>query len=126
MVDSVYFNAMNSVDRYELNFNSNGCLPLPANWEDSRKSRWDRFIYPEFQVFFANPDTSLYPSGVPGLVLPDSSRFRYNCSSGYTISFYSSKEGQVQIFLDINPLPGVQAEDVFIYFPAHPGWNVVT
>jgi len=125
MIDSIYFNSMNTTDRFELNFNSNGCLPPPASWETGRKSRYDRHLYPEYQIFLNNPDSSLFPSGIAGMVVHDSSNIQYNCTGQYIINFYASKSGNVIVQLDLNPLPGYQTEDVIFNQAVHAGWNSV-
>jgi len=114
IVDSISFYQMLGGAQFELNFNRNGCFPPPTSFITSRKSVPTYNNYPEYQTFFNDPDTTLFPSGTIGEILPDSSSFIPECNGQYYIIFHTNKSGLVQVRLEIDTLPGIQTEDVVI------------
>jgi len=123
MVDSVHYASLINCWGYQLNFNQNGCLPPPVAFEQSRKSRNNRYIYPEYRIFFNDPDSTLFPSGIPGSIESGSISVIPDCNGHYTIEYNTSKSGYVQVFIDIDPMPGVQDVDVQIRDSATAGLN---
>ncbi|NQV03678.1 MAG: hypothetical protein HQ542_13600, partial [Bacteroidia bacterium] len=123
MVDSVRYHTLLQCGTFQLNYNSNGCLPYPSVFEESRKSRDSIFYYAEHKIFFNNPDSTIFPSGTPGDIIPGSILVTPDCNGHYTIGYESSKSGYIQVFIDIDPMPGVQDVDIQIRDSATAGLN---
>ena len=81
-----------------------------GNFLIDRKSVTGNFTYPEYKLFLNNPDEILFPTGIIGGV--DSVKTVNSCNGQLDIILYVNKTGIADIILQINPLPGVQAEDI--------------
>jgi len=123
MVDSVKYRSILNCGTFQLNYNTNGCLPYPSVFEESRKSRDSFFYYAEHKIFFNNPDSTIFPSGTPGDIIPGSISVTPDCNGHYSIGYESSKSGYIQVFIDIDPMPGVQDVDIQIRDSATAGLN---
>ncbi len=102
------FNGM-APARFTVACNATGCNNT-GNFLEDRKSRSGRFTYPAYKIFVNNPDETLFPTGIIGGV--DSVNVVNPCDGSVDILMYVNKLGIADILLDINPLPGVQAEDI--------------
>lgn len=124
MIDSIKYTPTILCLAYQLNFNHNGCLPPSVPFEDSRRSRQNRVNYPEYKVFFNDPDSTVFPSGVPGNIIPGTFALTPDCNGHFNIHYSTDKSGFVQIFIDINPLPGFQPEDIQVRDSVGAGPNI--
>jgi len=92
--------------------NQMGC-PMPAPGTGfTRKSVNGKHVLPQYKIFLNNPDETEYPTGTLGTL--SNLVVTWNCNGTATITFDVTKAGDVDILLDINSAPGVQAEDVLI------------
>lgn len=91
--------------------NSTGCSNT-GNFLIDRKSIDGLHMYPAYKIFLNNPDEALFPTGIIGGV--DSVRYSNPCDGSVDISLYVNKPGVAEIVMNINPSPGVQAEDVVL------------
>jgi len=76
-------------------------------------------------VFFNNPDSTIFPTGTVGKIESGTSSLIPDCQGHYYIVFSTNKGGVIQIILDINPLPGIQPEDVIIMDSVNAGSDTV-
>ena len=81
-----------------------------GNFANDRRSVAGNIILPEFKIFLNNPDSLVYPTGSLGQIVLPINLFP-NCDGTATLQIKVTKPGDVDIFLDINPLPGAQPED---------------
>ncbi len=125
IVDSVEFNQFYSGIQNEYNFNHNGCLYPPVAFNDSRKSRLYHFDYPEYRVFFNDPDSTLFPSGTIGKITHGYSELIPDCLGQYEIIFKTTKSGIVQVLIKVNPVAGIQPEDVIIWDSVPAGTDTI-
>jgi len=103
--------------------NQFGC-PDPNNPGDyTRKSVNGQNVIPQYKIFLNDPDTLIYPTGTLGEV--SNLLIVWNCNGTATISFNATLAGTMDILLDINPLSGVQPEDVLISHISSVGPNVI-
>lgn len=91
--------------------NPNGCNNTQT-FDLARKSRTGNNTYAQYKIFLNNPDLNVYPTGIMGAV---TSVVPLNaCDGTLDIQVNVNKSGNVSILIDINPLPGYQAEDVLL------------
>ncbi len=67
----------------------------------------------QYKIFLNDPDPSVYPTGTFGAITAPITSQSF-CNGGTNFSITVNKVGKVEMFFDINPLPGVQAEDLKI------------
>ncbi len=94
---------------FRVTCNPNGCNNTEP-FNQARMSRSGNFTYAQYKIFLNNPDPTLYPTGILGAVT--SVNTLSNCDGTVDININVNKSGQVSLLIDINPLPGFQAEDV--------------
>jgi hypothetical protein len=116
----------NGIAPYTFNVSCNpkGCFPdIP--FEEARKSVNGNHTYSQYRIFLNNPDSLIFQTGVMGSV--DSVTTDNQCNGNLDFSVYTNKSGLVDIVLDINPLPGFQAEDLSLTDSVYAGiQNIIT
>lgn len=121
----VNFNGM-APGRFTVSCNPTGCSNS-GNFITDRMSVTGNHTYPAYKIFINNPDENLFPTGIVGGV--DSVHVHNPCNGTVDIDLYVNKQGTAEILLDINPLPGIQAEDVVLNDTVYSGnattlhWN---
>jgi len=128
IVTSIKFNGIRG-NQLAVTLNHNGCFPPPADWITSRKSKvyitnW--LPYPEYKLFLNDPDSLVYPTGILGMIIQNSLLVTPNCNGTVAINFQVNKSGIVEILVKINPLPGIQTDDVVISDSAYAGLNTIS
>jgi uncharacterized protein (TIGR02145 family) len=123
IVTSINFNSMDPFV-FGVSCNQYGCYNT-GNFTNDRRSVPGMQTLPQYKLFLNNPDPNIYPTGVPGSIImpvvitPD-------CSGTANIQVNVTKAGNVNLLLDINPLPGVQPEDVQLSQAVTAGINTIT
>jgi hypothetical protein len=109
---------------FNISCNPKGCFPdIP--FEEARKSVGGNHTYSQYRIFVNEADSLIFPSGVMGSV--DSVTTDNLCNGNLNFSVYVNKSGLVDIVLDINPLPGFQAEDLSLTDSVFAGvQNIIT
>jgi len=105
---SISFNGM-APARFTVACNPTG-VSNTGNFLIDRKSVVGNQTYPAYKIFVNNPDIALFPTGIIGGV--DSVETANSCDGALDITLYVNKPGVADIILQINPLPGVQPEDI--------------
>jgi uncharacterized protein (TIGR02145 family) len=100
-----------------------GCYNT-GNFINDRRSVTGKRILPQYKIFLNNPDISVYPTGILGSIIPPV-RFIGSCAGNGEIKIDVTKAGNVEIVLNINPAPGIQAEDVEISTSVVAGMNTI-
>ncbi|MDO9512396.1 MAG: hypothetical protein Q7J34_11600 [Bacteroidales bacterium] len=108
VVTSIGFNGM-APALFTVACNPTGC-DNTGNFINDRKSRTGNVTYPEYKIFLNDPDINVFPTGVLGGV--DSITTDNHCNGDLDFLIYVNKSGVADILLNINPLPGVQPEDI--------------
>jgi len=125
IVTSVYYNQMRG-HLFDVTSTSNGCLPSPAPWDSSCRSRPGDFHYAQYKIFINDPDSIQFPTGHLGLIASSSINVIPQCNGTFLISFVANKSGKVKLEIEVNPAPGHQPEDVSIIDTVIPGLNSIT
>lgn len=100
-----------------------GCYNT-GNFINDRRSVNSKQILPQYKIFLNNPDLSVYPTGMVGSIIPPV-RFVGSCTGAGSLMVNVTKAGNVDVVLDINPTPGIQAQDVQISTPVIAGMNSI-
>ncbi|MEI6900238.1 MAG: hypothetical protein WCL00_10185, partial [Bacteroidota bacterium] len=122
VVTSVFFNTMQG-HVFEVSCTSNGCYPPPVPWDSSCKSTPGNHVYPQYQIFVNDPDSVCYPTGNLGTIDENTITVTQACNGSFSIHYFAGKAGKVKAIFDVNPLPGIQPEDVIIMDSVQTGWN---
>lgn len=121
IVTQINFNGM-APARFTVACNPTG-VSNTGNFLIDRKSVTGNHTYPEYKIFVNNPDPLLFPTGQLGGV--DSVKTHNYCDGNLDIVMYVNKKGVADIVLQINPLPGVQPEDVNLTDSVYSGDSTV-
>ncbi len=124
VVTSIYFNGLKA-EGTEMYANDYGVLPPPFPLVQGRLSRPGRWEAPKFKVFLNNPDPVQFPSGIIGSILPGSLNIIPDCSGSLLVYYDVAKPGLVEVFIELNPLPGQQPEDILTYDTVTAGTNLL-
>jgi uncharacterized protein (TIGR02145 family) len=122
IVTSINFNSM---DPYVFSVSCNpfGCYNT-GNFQNDRRSVTGEHTMPQYKIFLNDPDSIVYPTGLIGaIVLPI--QITPHCTGAADIQINVTKAGNVNILLNINPLPGIQAEDVTLSQTVVAGVNTI-
>jgi hypothetical protein len=98
-----------------------------GNFENDRKSKpgTSYSAVAQYKIFLNNPDPTIYTTGsfgaITGPITTDS-----HCDGNLDIFVPVNKTGKVDIFFNINPLPGAQAQDVSLTANVTAGNNTIT
>lgn len=96
-------------------------------FENDRKSRsgtaWS--VIAQYKIFLNDPDITEYPTGSFGAITAPITTDSH-CDGNLDIFISVNKTGKVNIFFDINPLPGAQPEDVSLTANVNVGNNTIT
>ena len=123
IVSSVLFNGM---DPFEFNLVCNEYgVTNTGNFLIDRLSQTGLFMLPQFKVFLNDPDSLAYPTGQLGTLIPPVVATP-DCHGNVDFTVNVTQPGDVEILLDINPLPGIQAEDTIIAADVVAGINHIT
>ena len=125
IVTSLWYNGMQG-HLFDVSCNQNGCYPPPASWDTSCMSHSGGHHYPEYKIFMNDPDHLEFPTGSLGSIIPGTFTATSSCDGIFEISFSVNKSGNVQLYLEINPIPGQQPEDVTLMGIVIPGVNTLT
>jgi len=110
---------------FTVSANSRGCTITDDPIAD-RQSRYGNETFPEYMIFLNNPDPECFPSGDFGEITEPSTIT--GCDpDNRCINIYVSKAGAIDITLDLNNIPGYQAEteDVLFQVDVVPGHNCI-
>ncbi|MCX6306297.1 MAG: hypothetical protein NT040_15135 [Bacteroidetes bacterium] len=99
--------------------NQYGCFNT-NNFINDRRSVSGNHIIPQYKIFLNNPDVDVYPTGIPGEIIPPI-EVAAHCDGTADITIYVTKDGNVDLLLNINPAAGQQAEDVPLGGPVYQG-----
>lgn len=123
VVTEINFNGMQPY-AFSVSCNLTGCFNTNDFIKD-RRSVTGLHNYPQYKVFFNNPDESIFPSGTLGQL--DSIHTANECDGNLDILIWANKPGLCDIMLDIDPTPGYQSADRYLAGSIEPGIsNVIT
>ncbi len=90
---------------FSISCNATGCTKT-GNAATDRMSRSGAYLYPQYKVFFNDPDNICYPSGFYGSIvgIPTVT----GCGGVRCINLNVSKAGNIVLTLDLNGSPGFQ------------------
>ena len=111
LVSSMALNGLQGIT-FTVACNQVGCPVVSVPGTYTRKSVNGKQVFPQYKIFLNDPDITVYPTGTLGQL--SNLLVTWNCDGTATITFDVTKAGDVDILLDINPLPGVQPEDTLI------------
>ncbi len=123
IVTSIDFNGMQPYV-FTVACNQYGCFNT-GNFNLDRRSISGNYTNPQYKIFLNNPDPAKYPTGVLGSIIPPIV-ITPDCSGMATIAINVTQPGNADIMLNINPLPGYQAEDVQLSASLLAGMNWIT
>ena len=91
-----------------------------------RKSANGKAGLPEYLLFLNRPDSTIFPYAKSEPVFTSQPTIEI-CPGGFCIDFEVNKNGLVEVFIELNGLPGYQpgTEDVNIFFSASAGANQI-
>lgn len=94
--------------------------------EVDRQSKYGTSInlLAQYKIFLNDPDNAVYPTGAFG-ALTGPVTTQSACNGGTNFYIPVNKVGKVELFFDINPLPGVQPEDMKITENVVVGLNTI-
>ncbi|MFN3405634.1 MAG: gliding motility-associated C-terminal domain-containing protein [Cytophagaceae bacterium] len=124
IITSIDFNGIQP-HGFTVAANSRGCTNTGNMFAD-RVSRIGNVTYPEYKIFLNNPDPECYPVGRFGeLTQPPNISGCDNNSR--CINVFTDKNGDVEIVLDLNGVPGYQqnTRDVIIIHSVTTGHNCI-
>lgn len=78
----------------------------------------------QYKIFLNDPDPNVFPSGTFGAITAPVTSQSY-CNGGADFYITVNKVGKVELFFDINPLPGVQPEDKKVTEEVVVGMNTI-
>lgn len=91
---------------FTISANVSGCTNT-GNPDDDRASRAGNHTYPQYRVFLTDPDTNCFPVGTYGNLSPGT--YIDGCTpDSFCIVITVDKPGQVEIYLELNGIPGHQ------------------
>ena len=92
---------------FTVSCNESGCYKIDGthNAQQARRSTNGWHNYPQYKIFLNDPDTTVYPSGAIGQMIPDSLQVISNCDDG-TIEFIilTTAKGTIEITLELSSL----------------------
>jgi uncharacterized protein (TIGR02145 family) len=122
IVTSINFNGMEPFV-FVVSCNPWGCFNT-GNFNDDRRSVNGNHTLTQYKIFLNDPDSLVYPTGILGMVVPPIV-VTPDCDGSASIQIEVTKAGNLDILLDINPLPGIQSEDVSLTWTATAGVNTI-
>ncbi|MEI6681887.1 MAG: gliding motility-associated C-terminal domain-containing protein [Bacteroidota bacterium] len=98
---------------FSISSNKTGCSTT-GNIAVDRQSRTGFHTYPQYKIFLADPDSIIFPTGKaqPGIILPVTTTS--NCNGGVDIKVKVDQDGILELFIEVNPHPGPDPQDVKI------------
>jgi uncharacterized protein (TIGR02145 family) len=122
IVTSINFNGMEPFV-FVVSCNPWGCYNT-GNFSNDRRSVSGNHTLTQYKIFLNDPDPLVYPTGILGSVVPPIV-ITPNCNGSASIQIEVTKAGNLDILLDINPLPGIQPQDVSLTLTAVVGINTI-
>jgi uncharacterized protein (TIGR02145 family) len=122
VVTSINFNSMDPFV-FTVSCNQYGCYNT-GNFINDRRSVTGNHRLTQYKIFLNDPDPLVYVTGVLGAIVPPI-LVTPSCTGTASIQINVNKAGNVSILLNINPLPGVQAEDVTLSQTVVAGLNTL-
>lgn len=122
IVTSINFNSMDPFV-FTVACNQYGCYNT-GNFNNDRRSVSGNHTFPQYKIFLNDPDSLVYPTGLLGAIVPPI-LVTPHCTGTADIQLNVTKSGNVSILLNINPLPGQQAEDVTLSQTVIAGLNTL-
>ncbi|MDD3665420.1 MAG: hypothetical protein PHQ65_09175 [Bacteroidales bacterium] len=123
VVTEIDFNGMQPY-AFSVSCNLTGCFNT-NNFILDRRSVDGLNNYPQYRVFFNNPDPEIFPSGTLGQLT--NIETVNECDGNLDIILWANKPGLCDIMLDIDPTPGFQNMDRYLDGNIEPGIpNVIT
>ena len=112
---------------WDLMCNESGCYPLGGamTYDEARRSVNTTAGYPQYKIFLNDPDSTIYPSGMMGEMW-GTPTFLAKCDGTYDISMQATKDGFVEIFIEISSTDPLQNVTLRETVQAIPVINVVT
>jgi len=110
---------------FSFSSNMTGCSQT-GNIEYDRKSRASFFTYPQYKVFLNDPDNALFPTQKVSSGIIDPVTITTDCNNGSAdFGIKVDKDCMIKLFIQVNPSPGEDLEDVQLIFAAkaNPGGN---
>jgi uncharacterized protein (TIGR02145 family) len=109
---------------FAVSCNQWGCYNTGV-FNNDRRSVSGNHTLTQYKIFLNDPDPNVYPTGILGNVVPPII-ITPNCNGTATIQIEVTKAGNLDVLLNINPLPGIQAEDVSLSMVAVVGMNTIS
>jgi uncharacterized protein (TIGR02145 family) len=122
IVTSINFNGMEPFV-FVVSCNPWGCYNT-GNFNNDRRSVSGNHTLTQYKIFLNDPDSLVYPTGILGTVVPPIV-ITPNCDGSATIQVNVTKAGNLDILLNIDPLPGIQSKDVSLTWTATVGVNTI-
>jgi len=122
IVTSVDFNGMEPYV-FAVSCNPWGCYNT-GNFNNDRRSVAGNHTLTQYKIFLNDPDINAYPTGVLGTVVPPIV-VTPSCTGVSTIEVEVTKDGNMDILLNLNPDPGIQPEDVQLSETVYTGTNTI-
>lgn len=123
IVTSVDFNGIQPY-HFIISANSSGTKNT-GNFDEDRKSEFGLRNYPQYKIFFNDPDPDCFPTGSFGSITDDIDIS--GCGNDRCINIEVDQEGYILITLDLNGQAGYQpdTEDLQIYTEVTVGLNCI-
>jgi uncharacterized protein (TIGR02145 family) len=122
IVTSINFNGMEPFV-FAVSCNPWGCYNT-GNFNNDRRSVGGNHTLTQYKIFLNDPDSLVYPTGILGTVVPPIV-INPNCNGSALIDIEVTKAGNLDILLNIDPLPGKQPKDVSLAWTAVVGVNSI-
>ena len=114
---------------FSISSNKTGCSNS-GNISVDRQSRTGFHTYPQYKIFLNDPDSTIFPTGKaqPGIIPPIT--INTNCNGTVDIGMKVNMDGLVEVFIEVNPKPGADPEDVkltanVLANPGGNGYNII-
>lgn len=109
---------------FNITANETGCFNTGDIYQD-RKSTDGNHTYPQYRIFLNDPDSTCFPSGQLGNFTQPTTIT--GCPGDFCINIYVDKDGNIEVLLDLNGVPGYQpgTEDVIIAANVNAGHNCI-
>ncbi len=122
IVTSMNFNGMEPYV-FTVSCNEFGCFNT-GNFLLDRRSVTGNHQLPQYKTFLNDPDILVYPTGTPGTIVPPV-LINASCDGTAKFDVNVTKAGSIAVVVNINPLPGIQPEDLQFSLPVVAGVNTI-
>lgn len=109
---------------FNISANQSGCFNT-GNFAQDRKSVDGNNTYPQYKIFLNDPDSVCFPSGHFGSISAPTTIT--GCPGQFCINITVDKPGNVEVLLNLNGIPGYQANSSDLTFSMNvtPGLNCI-